>query len=185
VFQIITNIKEDAQRISNLSKRKFNREFKKVLQDTVKKWHKEMLPDHFKRSAYNQYPKEYKGKVKRRGKPLVKTGSLREHLKRRIAVSGTSSKVKGRMKYGRPGNPSKKELRAEIFATMFSRKISFEQAGRIVGRENSYKKSSVDIFKIRTTAINEREVEILRRFILEKMAKFAKPTKKIKRTTIR
>jgi len=180
MFHIITDIKVDAQRISNLSNRKFNIQFKKVLQETVKKWHKEMLPDHFKRSAYAKYPKEYAGKVKRRGKPLVKTGSLRQHLKSRIDISGTSNRVQGRMRYGRPGNPSAKELKAEIFAVMFSRKVSFQQAGRIVGRENSYNPKSARQFTEKITAINENEIRILREFVLDEMAKFSKPTRKIK-----
>jgi len=185
MFHIITDVKEDAQRLSNLSKRNFNAKFKLVLKETVKKWHNEMLPGHFKRSAFSKYPKAYTGKIKRRGKPLVKTGSLRKHLKKRIDISGTANRVRGRMRYGRPGNPSKKQLRAEIFAVMFSRRIDFQQAGRVVGRENSYNKKSTELFQTRIAVINDKESEQLKKFVLDEILKYSKPTKRTKKTTIR
>lgn len=187
MFHIITDIREDAQRLSNLSKRNFNKKFKQVLKEAVQKWHKEMLPEHFKRSAYSKYPNAFKGKRKGsgKGKPLVKTGSLRKHLKKKIDISGTATRVRGRMKYGRPGNPSKKQLRAEIFAIMFSRRISYQQAGRVVGSENSYSKQSVEFFKSSIPIVNEQESEVLRKFVLDEILKYSKPTKKTKKRRIR
>ena len=187
MFHIITDVKEDAGRLSNLTKRKFNAKFKLVLKQTVEKWHKEMLPDHFKRSAYSKYPNAYKSKRKGsgKGKPLVKTGSLRKHLKKKIDISGTASRVRGRMRYGRPGNPSKKQLKAEIFAVMFSRRVDYKQAARIVGRENSYSKKSVEFFNSAIPIVNKSESEILKKFVLDEIAKYSKPTKRTKKKRIR
>ncbi len=184
MFNIITKVKEDAGRLSNLNKRAFNKAFKKTLKAAVEKWHKEMLPDHFKRKAYSKYPQQY-SKPKRRGKPLVETGSLRRYLQSRIDVSGTANRIKGRMRYGRPLNPSKKRIRAEIFTVMFSRQIDFKQAARIVGIENSYNPKSRELFRSRITAVSKTEIEILRKFVLDEMAKHQKPTRKIKTRIIK
>lgn len=78
---------------------------KQALRDTVRYWWEKRLPWHFEAFAKSKY------KYKRRSKktdaikvrdhghrtPLVRTGDLENTLSRRIAITGTSKSVRGRM----------------------------------------------------------------------------------------
>ena len=106
-----------------MSKREINNYAKAALQDEVRKWHKNTLPGHFKRSAASKYGykkrtrKYISHKIRRFGTgiDLIYTGQMRREMVRKVRVSGTAKKAKAVMTaprhlyYTQPGQPNKQE----------------------------------------------------------------------------
>ena len=81
--------------------RELNRAAKEGLQESGRFWHQWMMPDHFERSARRRYGyrertiRYMKQKAKRFGSntDLVKSGTLKRQLRRRVQITGTSKKM--------------------------------------------------------------------------------------------
>lgn len=93
------SVEIDKKRIASLGKAKEH--VQEAVTEVADKWHKSMLPDHFKRGAHGRYG--YAGRSRsyskrKRGKPdLVKTGTMRRQLQSSVLRTRSSRKVRLRM----------------------------------------------------------------------------------------
>ena len=168
------------------SVRKITRHKKTGLKKVGEIWVKEYLPKHFKRAGYGAYPGVYNVR-KRRGDPLVKTGSLRDRLLNNdgVTITSTSKKVTVTMKFGRPPGMTPEDMRQNALILMAKTGVDFKTALRRVFATAGYNRETKELFQRALTAINSREerelAELYRDHLLDaidKMAKAARPKRK-------
>lgn len=171
-------IRADAQFISMLSSRAFNRFIKGAQQEQIGFWHKSYAPSHFKEIAYSKYPVyrlHFKPKL---GDPLVDTGNLRDSVLKRIDISGTSNGARGKMFYGSPKRLTAKKIHIYTLARIKLYKEDYKNAKRMVYKkmQGGYSTRNKEIFGIRINAISQDEIERIEQNILDSAKKAYKPT---------
>ena len=118
MFPIVFEVKlEGIMTVRN--RRKFRSLIKLAMRLMLHEWHRRYFPLHFKATAYHRYPGVYKRRVsdkrkkRHRGRPNILTGTMMRQLERSFRVTGTITKMEGRMRgpdytdVRRPGRPDK------------------------------------------------------------------------------
>lgn len=150
--------------------RAFNRVLKEGFHIAMEKWHSEILPQHFRRRAYDKYRSSYIRK-KKKGRPMVLTGQLEKSVKKRINISGTSKRVRGTVFYGRPSTLSKHQVINRTFAKMEKNKIKWKQANRQVYSEmGSYAKNALQ-FEMQISAFTNADIVKIQEWVVEHIVK--------------
>ena len=166
-------MREDLRKVSGLSAREFNRRMKTAMRRTILFWHEKFAPKHFQRPAHSWYP-EYSALVmKRRGRPLVESGSLRGRVLARrgeAEVSGTSTKATLRMPFGRPPKMTKEEIAKRIGVEMATKRVDYKTAERRVYSTAGYSAHVRGLFERLMPAVNTGEVQKLREFLRDQIA---------------
>lgn len=158
MFPIVTKLREDRKKLTGLTAREFNRRLKWALRLTMGHWHRTYAPLHFKRVAYARYPEDYRQKKKAPAKPLVETGSLRGRILSKIEIRGTSRRMSGAMRYGRPGQATEDLLRRRAFIEMkLHPGITHKQAQRRVYSNLGYSAKMKRVFQRQIASVNPQE----------------------------
>lgn len=156
---------------------------KASLQRTLLRWHREILPGHFKRRAYDKYRASY-GKKKKKGRPMVISGNLQRNVMSNPNVSGTAKKATMRVRFGRPPGLTPGQISSRTFAKMKKHSIKFKQAERRVYAEQaSYAKNRVQ-FELQINAFTKKDIELMGEWMAEDIEAAFKVTgnlKKVKR----
>jgi len=177
MFEHVIQVRENAHEIFGFdpSRRKvvaraMSKPFKKGYKAAAFFWYKNFLPRHFTRSAYGFYRGAYLVR-KRKGAPMVKTGTLRDRVTKlsHAKITSTGNGARIRIPYGRPSGMDKDEMRAKTLRLMKKRRISFEQAQQIVFNNAGFSRAAKESFQRDMTATNQKEekamAETLRDFV--------------------
>ncbi len=156
-------------------RRGFRRIIKAALFKTLLEWHRQFARYHFMREAYARYGSlgVYQ-KQKKRGDPLVQTGTLRKRIlarKSEADIRGTARQARLVMRYGMPPKYSAEELRKQVLITMSDRHVSYRRAQRIVYSAAGYSKEARQRFAAWIPALSGGEARHLRTFMRDEIVR--------------
>jgi len=177
--------RDDLERAGILPARKFAGVFGRAAKKGMAWWHEKKLARHFTRGAYSLYPGAYP-KPKRKGLPLVKSGTLRRRIlssRQRQNIRGTAKRTTLIMRYGRPRQFTKKLLEEAILVRMGLENLSWQQAANKVYAQAGYGERNRQIFQDAITATTNAEAteiaEKVRDFYYEEAERMATAKSKV------
>lgn len=165
---LIIDVREDVEKLAKFTERGFRRLLKPALKDAVLDWHKRFAKHHFTRAAYSRYGASYPARKRAPKKPFVVSGHLRDFILRAKTlkdVSGTSKKVRLKMKFGRPRGMTEEKLKTQVFIEMRKSKIDFKTAQRRVFSKAGYSKRVRDLLAKGIQAVHTGEFNAMRKVI--------------------
>ena len=160
---------QDIRALTTFSKRGFNAIMKKVLMGTATMWHTRYAKKHFQRPAFSWYAEFSAIHAKKKGQPLVVTGTLRGRILRARKpdtreMSATSTRATLRFPFGRPPVFSEEESQKKIAMLMKYQRKTKKQAECEVYRVG-YSDKAKRTFQSLIIAVAPNEIREMKKYI--------------------